>query len=214
MTEMLHKDALVYLVDDDEAIRDALAFLFRSRKLAVAEFASGEALLAAQPLQPLGCIVMDIRMDGLTGLETFDRLKAADMTLPVIFLTGHGDVPVAVEALKKGAADFVEKPFNDNQLVDTVQDCLNRRRAELHEAASRNEIVEKLKSLSDREIDVLNLMLEGRLNKQIADELSISMRTVEVHRARLLEKMGVRNAVELAGALKAAGVTPIKRKAA
>ena len=125
----------------------------------------------------------------------------------------NGDVPVAVEALKKGAADFVEKPFNDNQLVDTVQDCLNRRRAELHEAASRNEIVGKLKSLSDREIDVLNLMLEGLLNKQIADELSISMRTVEVHRARLLEKMGVRNAVELAGALKTAGVTPIKRKA-
>ncbi|MCD2179545.1 response regulator transcription factor [Rhizobium sp. C1] len=211
MTFTRHEDALVYLVDDDEAIRDALAFLFRSRKLAVAEFPSGEALLAALPLRPLGCIVMDMRMDGLTGLETFDRLKAAGVTLPVVFLTGHGDVPIAVEALKKGAADFVEKPFNDNQLVDIVADCLLRRSEELCETAERDELARKLKSLSDREIAVLNLMLEGRLNKQIADDLSISIRTVEVHRARLLEKMGARNAVELAGVLKAAGVMPIRR---
>lgn len=211
MTFTRHEDALVYLVDDDEAIRDALAFLFRSRKLAVAEFPSGEALLAALPLRPLGCIVMDMRMDGLTGLETFDRLKAAGVTLPVVFLTGHGDVPIAVEALKKGAADFVEKPFNDNQLVDIVADCLLRRSEELCETAERDELARKLKSLSDREIAVLNLMLEGRLNKQIADDLSISMRTVEVHRARLLEKMGARNAVELAGVLKAVGVMPIRR---
>ncbi len=211
MTFAPHEDALVYLVDDDEAIRDALAFLFRSRKLAVAEFPRGEALLAALPLRPLGCIVMDMRMDGLTGLETFDRLKAAGVTLPVVFLTGHGDVPIAVEALKKGAADFVEKPFNDNQLVDIVADCLLRRSEELCETAERDELARKLKSLSDREIAVLNLMLEGRLNKQIADDLSISIRTVEVHRARLLEKMGARNAVELAGVLKAAGVMPIRR---
>ncbi len=211
MSAPVPKDALVYLVDDDEAIRDALAFLFRSRRLAVEEFPSGEALLRALPLRPLGCIVMDMRMDGLTGLETFDRLKAAGVTLPVIFLTGHGDVPVAVEALKKGAADFVEKPFNDNQLVDTVLGCLERRSEELREAVLRDELTSRLKGLSDRETGVLTLMLEGRLNKQIADDLSISMRTVEVHRARVLEKMGARNAVELAGSLKAAGVTPAKR---
>ncbi|SOC82728.1 two component transcriptional regulator, LuxR family [Ensifer adhaerens] len=211
MTDAKQTDALVYLVDDDEAIRDSLGFLFRSRRLAVRDFGSGEALLAALPLQPLGCIVMDMRMDGLSGLETFDRLKASGVALPVIFLTGHGDVPVAVEALKKGAADFVEKPFNDNQLVDTVLDCLARRREELRDSAIRDELAGRLRSLSEREIGVLNLMLEGRLNKQIADDLSISMRTVEVHRARLLEKMGARNAVELAGALKAAGVTPIRR---
>ncbi len=211
MTENLQKDALVYLVDDDEAIRDSLGFLFRSRKLAVTTLDSGEALLAALPLQPLGCIVMDMRMDGFTGLETFDRLKLAGVTLPVIFLTGHGDVPVAVEALKKGAADFVEKPFNDNQLVDTVLDCLKRRNEELQESVVRNEFASRLESLSARETSVLNLMLEGRLNKQIADDLAISMRTVEVHRARVIEKMGVRNAVELAGVLKAAGITPVRR---
>ena len=211
MTENSHQEALIYLVDDDEAIRDALGFLFRSRKLAVTAFESGEALLAALPLQPLGCIVLDMRMDGISGLETFDRLKLAGVTLPVIFLTGHGDVPVAVEALKKGAADFVEKPFNDNQLVDTVLDCLKRRDEELRESAARNAFASRLKSLSEREIGVLNLMLEGRLNKQIADDLAISMRTVEVHRARVLEKMGVRNAVELAGMLKVAGVTPVRR---
>ena len=211
MTENSHQEALIYLVDDDEAIRDALGFLFRSRKLAVTAFESGEALLAALPLQPLGCIVLDMRMDGISGLETFDRLKLAGVTLPVIFLTGHGDVPVAVEALKKGAADFVEKPFNDNQLVDTVLDCLKRRDEELRESAVRNAFASRLNSLSEREIGVLNLMLEGRLNKQIADDLAISMRTVEVHRARVLEKMGVRNAVELAGMLKVAGVTPVRR---
>lgn len=197
---------LVYLVDDDEAIRDALAFLFRSRRLAVIEFDSGEAMLAALPLTRVGCIVLDMRMGGLSGLETFDRLKAAGVALPVIFLTGHGDVPIAVEALKKGAADFIEKPFNDNQLVDTVLACLKRRVEELHEAVLRDQLAARLKGLSERETDVLNLMLEGRLNKQIADDLSISMRTVEVHRSRVLEKMGARNAVELAGLLKAAGV--------
>lgn len=211
MTDTAQKNALVYLVDDDEAIRDSLGFLFRSRKLAVSEFDSGETLLAALPLQPLGCIVMDMRMDGLSGLETFDRLKAAGVALPVIFLTGHGDVPVAVEALKKGAADFVEKPFNDNQLVDTVLDCLERCSESLRQAAAHGELASRLKSLSEREIDVMNLMLEGRLNKQIADDLSISMRTVEVHRARVLEKMGARNAVELAGALKATGAATVRR---
>lgn len=212
MTDNAHKDAMVYLVDDDEAIRDALGFLFLSRKLAVKAYDSGEALLAALPLHPLGCIVLDMRMDGFSGLETFDRLKAAGNALPVIFLTGHGDVPVAVEALKKGAADFVEKPFNDNQLVDTVLDCLDRRRGELRDAAARNELTKRLDSLSEREAGVLNLMLEGRLNKQIAEDLAISMRTVEVHRSRVLEKMGARNAVELAGLLKTAGVTPARRE--
>jgi two-component system response regulator DctR len=193
---------LVYLVDDDEAIRDALAFLFRSRKLDVAEFESGEALLAALPLQPAGCVLMDMRMDGLSGLDTFERLKTRGETLPVIFLTGHGDVPMAVEALKKGASDFIEKPFNDNQLVDTVIACLARRACQLKEMQVRTEVENRLAQLSDREKDVLGLMLEGRLNKQIADTLSIAVRTVEVHRARVLEKMGVRNAVELAGLLK------------
>lgn len=211
MTSTATESPLVYLVDDDEATRDALAFLFRSRRLAVADFASGEALLAALPLQPYGCIVLDMRMDGLSGLETFDRLKAADVSLPVIFLTGHGDVPIAVQALKKGAADFVEKPFNDNQLVDTVLGCLKQRNQELSAESVRDVLSSRLKSLSERELGVLSLMLEGRLNKQIADDLSISMRTVEVHRARVLEKMGARNAVELAGALQAAGSLPVKR---
>jgi two-component system response regulator DctR len=193
---------LVYLVDDDEAIRDALAFLFRSRKLDVAEFASGDALLAAMPLKAGGCVLMDMRMDGLSGLDTFERLKMRGETLPVIFLTGHGDVPMAVEALKKGASDFIEKPFNDNQLVDTVIACLARRARELQERQVRTQVENRLAQLSERERDVLGLMIEGRLNKQIADTLSIAVRTVEVHRARVLEKMGVRNAVELAGLLK------------
>lgn len=203
MTLTKNRAPQVYLVDDDEAIRDALTFLFRSRKLTVTEFDSGEALLAAPSLDPLGCIVMDMRMGGLSGLETFSRLKASNITLPVIFLTGHGDVPVAVEALKAGAADFMEKPFNDNQLVDTVLLCLRRRHEEWEESKVRDQVCDRLRSLTEREVDVLHLMLEGRLNKQIADDLCISMRTVEVHRARVLEKMNARNAVELAGLLRA-----------
>ena len=205
-TELL-KSATVYLVDDEPAIRDALSFLFMSRGLTAIAFDSGETLLSAMPLNPFSCLIIDMRMEGLSGLETFHRLKSLQFESPVIFLTGHGDVPIAVEALKSGATDFIEKPFNDNQLVNTVLKCLEQRAGELDQSRDRTAIATQLRELSTREIDVLKLMLAGRLNKQIADELAISMRTVEVHRARILAKMGVRNAVELAASLASHGVT-------
>ncbi len=170
---------LVHVVDDDEAIRDALSWLLRSRGVTARPWPSAEAFLAAWSEGMRGCLVLDVRMDGMSGVELFERLAAQGSRMPVIFLTGHGDVPLAVSALKKGAFDFVEKPFNDNDLVDRVL------------AAVKLDEVQ-------REREVMDRVLTGDYNKTIADALGIAVRTVEVHRARIFEKMGVRSAVELA----------------
>ncbi|CAA7615743.1 C4-dicarboxylate transport transcriptional regulatory protein DctR [Candidatus Terasakiella magnetica] len=188
----------VYIVDDDEAIRDALAWLFQSRGVDVETFVSAEAFLDKWSPGTSGCLVLDIRMAGMTGLELFDRLREMGARLPVIFLTGHGDVPMAVSALKKGARDFVEKPFNDNDLVDMVIDALAWEATQRENAADAASLAARLASLTLRERQVMERVLAGKLNKVIADDLGITMRTVEVHRAHLFEKMGVKTAVELA----------------
>jgi len=198
--------AIVHVVDDDGAIRDALTWLLGSRGLSTRAWPSAEAFLAGHdPGQP-GCLVLDIRMEGMSGIELFDALRADASPLPVIFLTGHGDVPLAVAALKKGAFDFVEKPFNDNQLVDLVIEALRRDEASRSERAAEASLAARLDQLTAREREVMDGVLRGLPNKAIADELGLAMRTVEVHRARLFEKMGVRSAVELAQA-----VAPAKR---
>jgi two-component system, LuxR family, response regulator DctR len=199
---------MIHIVDDEEALRDSLQWLLRSRDLPSRAFASGEAFLAharsplAAPEAP-GCILLDVRMDGMSGLELFERLTQESLcpAWPVIFLTGHGDVPMAVEALKEGAFDFVEKPFNDNSLVDRLLAAMAESGSRLEqgrEAAMREEM---LASLTPREREILDLIVEGHYNKVIADRLGIAMRTVEVYRARIFEKMGVRSAVELAALL-------------
>jgi len=187
-----------YLVDDDEAIRDSLGWLLESRGVACVSYPSAEDFLAAWSPALAGCLLLDIRMDGMSGPELFDILRERGSRLPVIFLTGHGDVPMAVSALKKGAFDFVEKPCNDNELVNRVIEALKldaNQRAAASGAESVNTLVSRL---TTREQQVMELILAGKLNKVIADELQVSMRTVEVHRANLFEKMGVRTAVELA----------------
>lgn len=189
---------LAHIVDDDEAIRDALTWLFRTREVASAEWSSAEEFLAAWQPEWRGCIVLDIRMREMSGLECFDVLQEQGNTLPVIFLTGHGDVPMAVSALKKGAFDFLEKPFEDNALVDVVIRALAKDAKRQASQASQASVANHLALLTPREQEVMNLVLAGKFNKVIADELNISMRTVEVHRARVFEKMGVRSAVELA----------------
>lgn len=188
----------VFIVDDDDAIRDALAWLFASRDIPVRTWPGAEAFLADwQPDAP-GCLVLDIRMQGMSGIELQEALRQRGSQLPIIFLTGHGDVPLAVTALKKGAYDFLEKPFDDNLLVERALEALEiDRQARLRQASDAG-METRLASLSSREREVMELVLAGKLNKQIADELGIAMRTVEVHRARVFEKMGVRSAVELA----------------
>lgn len=190
--------ACTHIVDDDEAIRDALEWLFKTRGVSCRTWPSGEHFLDAWQPDWRGCIVLDIRMQGMSGLECFDTLLARGCQLPVIFITGHGDVPMAVSALKKGAFHFIEKPFNDHDLVDLVEKALAADRDRQRVAASRETIEARLATLTQREREVMELILEGKYNKVIADDLSISMRTVEAHRSRIFDKMDVRSAVELA----------------
>jgi two-component system response regulator DctR len=191
-------DAIVHVVDDDDAIRDALSWLLRSRGLASRTWPSAEEFLAAWSEELRGCLVLDVRMGGMSGVELFERLLARGARLPVIFLTGHGDVPLAVSTLKKGAFDFVEKPFNDNELVDKIVAAMAHDRAQRDRLESEASVAARLAALSARERQVMERVLAGAYNKNIADELGIAVRTVEVHRARIFEKMGVRSAVELA----------------
>ncbi|MDR2926449.1 MAG: response regulator [Azoarcus sp.] len=197
MTSPFNKN-YAHIIDDDEAICDALAWQFRTRKVDCKTWAKAEDFLDAWQPDWSGCVVLDIRLAGMSGLECFDSLIENHCPLPVIFITGHGDIPMAVEALKKGAFDFVEKPFNHNILVERVQLafdlCDERRRL----CTSREVIAERMSSLTSRELSILNLVLDGHYNKTIASTLAISMRTVEAHRSRIFSKMGVRSAVELA----------------
>lgn len=189
---------LAHLVDDDDAMRDALAWLLRSRGVQASAWDCAEAFLAAYVPQMCGCLVLDIRMKAMTGLELFERLRARGCLMPVIFLTGHGDVPQAVQALKNGAFDFLEKPFDDNELADRVIEALSLDARRQVRGQQSEALQERLHRLTSREREVMRGILAGKMNKIIADELNIAMRTVEVHRAHVFTKMGVKSAVELA----------------
>ena len=188
----------VHVVDDDDAIRDALTWLLGSRGVPARAWASAEAFLAEYSDGMRGCLVLDVRMGGMSGVELYDRLLERGCRLPVIFLTGHGDVPLAVGALKKGAFDFVEKPFNDNDLVDRIVAAVHHDETLSLKAQTEATVAARLAGLTQREREVMERVLAGDYNKMIADALGIAVRTVEVHRARIFEKMGVRSAVELA----------------
>ncbi|HUN12950.1 MAG TPA: response regulator [Rhabdaerophilum sp.] len=198
MSEVRTSEIDVHIVDDEEAIRDSLAWLFASRGIRAACYASGENFLEVQAAGLQGVIILDLRLGGISGIEVLERLVAAGCDQPVVMLSGHGDVPLAVAALKRGAMDFLEKPFNDNQLVDRIVELLAIEEARQAARETRLALKDRLATLSDREREVMELLIRGRLNKQIAADLGIAMRTVEVHRARVLEKMGVRNGIELA----------------
>ena len=207
------EDALVYIVDDDAGVREALAWLLRSRRLPSQSFESADAFADLinpnhnnpwRPTQP-GCLLLDVRMPGMSGLALFEQLierKLLDV-LPVIFLTGHADVPTAVDSVKRGAFDFCEKPFSDNALVDRIEQALARSAQTLQTLRSKQSLQHNLADLTERERDVMHLVVEGLPNKLIADQLDISVRTVEVHRARVFDKMNVKSAVELANLLRA-----------
>ena len=192
----------VHLVDDDEAIRDALAWLFKSRGVACTTYDCAETFLAAWSPGLAGCIILDLRMPGMSGLDCFDALATRNSTLPVIYLTGHGDVPLAVATLKKGAFDFFEKPFNDNELAARAEEAMALDTRKRQTNATVDSVNSRLSTLTTRERQIMELVLTGKFNKVIADELNISMRTVEVHRANLFDKMRVKTAVELANLLK------------
>ena len=180
MSEGRNSDRVVYVVDDDDAVRNAVSLLFRTADLEVETFASAAAFLAGADLERRCCVLLDIRMPGMTGTDLHDELRGRGVRVPVIFITGHGDIPRAVEAMRKGAYDFIEKPFDDEHVLSLVLSAL-----------------EDYSTLSARQRAVLDRVLEGKPNRQIARELSISLKTVEFHRARIMQKLGVRTAAEL-----------------
>ncbi|HEY1392458.1 MAG TPA: response regulator [Methylibium sp.] len=197
---------VVHLVDDEEPVRDALAFLLGSRGLEVHCYDSGPAFLQSlqnlkggQPLH--GVIVLDVRMEPMSGLRVHTELVARGVRNPVMFLSGHGDIPMAVEALKNGAFDFIEKPYSDNALAERVEQALRVESAMRERNAGEAERTARMASLTEREREVMQRVAAGKLNKVIADELGIAVRTVEVHRARVFSKLGVRSAAELATVL-------------
>ncbi|HTI81158.1 MAG TPA: response regulator FixJ [Acetobacteraceae bacterium] len=187
---------LIHVVDDDEAVRDSLTVLLEAAGFAVRAYESPTALLGAS-LGTIGCVLTDVRMPEMDGLELQRRLREAGRRLPVIVMTGHGDIPIAVEAMKAGAADFLEKPFDDEQLLASVRRAIAASERVRDEAEAAADIVTRLASLTPKEREVLDKLVEGLPNKTIAYDLGSSPRTVEVHRARVMEKMGARSLPEL-----------------
>ena len=188
--------ASVHVIDDDEAVRDSLAFLLRAAKFDVQTHESAVAFLAALPKVGPGCIITDVRMPEMSGIDLLRRLKELGVSAPVIVITGHGDVPLAVEAMKFGAVDFLEKPFDDDALLVSVRAALARTEQEEQRDAERTRLKQRLATLSTREREVLDGLIAGLPNKTIAYDLGISPRTVEIHRANVMTKLGVRSLSE------------------
>ena len=184
----------VYIVDDDNAVRNALKLLFRTAELEVETFPSADAFLDDADLTQRCCVLLDIRMPGMTGTALHEELLRRNIRVPVIFITGHGDIPMAVDAMRKGAFDFIEKPFDDERLLSQVLAALERFDAV---EAEKAEPGAPLELLSSRQREVLQRVLDGKPSRQIAEELAISVKTVEFHRARIMQKLGVRTAAEL-----------------
>ena len=194
---MIPKKGTVYVVDDDEAVRDSVQWLLEGRGYRVRCFDSAESFLSRYDAREVACLLVDIRMGGMTGLELQSRLIEIRSPLPIVFITGHGDVPMAVDTMKKGAMDFIQKPFNEADLVRLVEQMLDHAKdsfADSQLAANRDSLLSKL---TMRESQVLERIVAGRLNKQIADDLGISIKTVEAHRANIMEKLSANTVADL-----------------
>jgi FixJ family two-component response regulator len=194
---LIPKKGTVYVVDDDEAVRDSLQWLLEGKDYRVRCFESAESFLSRYDAREVACLIVDIRMGGMTGLELQSRLIEVGSPLPIVFITGHGDVPMAVDSMKKGAMDFIQKPFKEDQLVTLVERMLDQAKdsfAEFQSAASRDALMARL---TLREAQVLERIVAGRLNKQIADDLGISIKTVEAHRANIMEKLNANTVADL-----------------
>ncbi len=197
MSTVAAQKSTVYIVDDDQAIRHAMELLMRSVGLDYEIFHSGDDFLTDHTNDRAGCLVLDIRMPGLGGLELQEKLNEMGSTLPIIFITGHGDVPMAVEAMQKGAVDFIQKPFRDQELLDRIGEALKADQERRSAREEQAEIQTRIDKLTNRERQVLDLVVTGKPNKVIAYELGVSQRTVEIHRARVMEKMEAKSLADL-----------------
>ncbi|MDX5327834.1 MAG: response regulator [Marinobacter sp.] len=187
----------VYVVEDDEAVRDSLELLLKSDGKPVKTYESAGSFLADYSDQMAGCIVLDIRMPGMDGMELQKKLNDKHSILPIIFVTGHGDVPMAVDAMKEGAVDFIQKPYREEALLEKIEVALEQDREQRKSLDERQEIVRRIKSLTPREREIMDRMIAGQANKVIAIELEISQRTVEIHRSRVMHKMGTHSLAHL-----------------
>jgi two-component system, LuxR family, response regulator FixJ len=187
----------VFLVDDDEAVRDSLGLLMKSVALTSQSFASASDFLAEYDPDCPGCLVLDIRMPGMSGMELQQKLIEMQAILPIIFITGHGDIPMAVEAMQRGAVDFIPKPFRDHELLDRINKALEDDQTNRDMLLEREEVEKRIDKLTPREKQVLDLVVQGKANKVIAGDLEVSQRTVEIHRARVMDKMQVRSLAHL-----------------
>jgi two-component system, LuxR family, response regulator FixJ len=194
---MKERSPIVFIVDDDEAVRGSLRLLLKSVGLVPSPFSSARDFLDAYDAEQPGCLVLDVRMPQMSGLELQEELNRRGAVLPVIFITGHGDVPMAVETMQAGAFDFLQKPFRDQDLIDRIQRALEKDRATRAALDKRGLLGERLESLTPREREVLGLMTQGKSNKQMAFELGVSQRTIEIHRGRVMEKTGAASLAQL-----------------
>ena len=194
---MSQDETIVYVVDDDHGVRDSLSLLLRSVGIKSAAYESAKAFLDAYEDDRVACLVADIRMPGMSGLDLQRELKERDIGLPIIFITGHGDVPMAVNAMKSGAMDFLQKPFRDQDLLDRINKALKLARDHQATQMEEDEIRRRLDSLTPRESEVMSMVVKGCANKVIAMDLGVSQRTVELHRARVMQKMEARSLAEL-----------------
>lgn len=201
----------IVIVDDDPSVLKSLARLMRSAKLNSLAFSSPQEFLARHDPHAPGCLVLDVAMPGLDGLKLQQALIAKGSEIPIIFLTGHGDIPMSVRAMKRGAVDFLTKPVNDEDLIKAIQVAIETDRVNRQSRAQRDDIRQRLATLTPREREVLEHVIAGQLNKQIAGDLGIVEKTIKVHRGRVMEKMGVASVAELVHLCEVAGVTPAPR---
>jgi FixJ family two-component response regulator len=190
-------DAQVFIVDDDEAVRDSIGMLLDTVDIPYKAYPSAQDYLADSRDNDRGCLVLDIRMPGMSGLELQEKLMELGVSTPIVFITGHGDIPMAVEAMKKGAIDFIRKPFRDQELLDRIQEALTLDRDREADSADFQEIKNKVEQLTQRELEVFQRVTQGQANKVIAIELGISERTVEIHRSHVMQKMEARTLADL-----------------
>jgi FixJ family two-component response regulator len=191
------KNATIHVVDDDQAVRESIKWLIESVGMNIETYGSADEFLDKYTEDSLGCVILDVRMPGLSGLDLQAIIRERGIDLPVIFITGHGDVPMAVRALKNGAVDFIEKPFNDQTLLDTIQAALQRHRDRLKKRGELDNIQARYDGLTTREQQVMDMVVSGKPNRDVAEALGISVKTVEVHRAKVMEKMQAKSIAEL-----------------
>ncbi|WP_297796608.1 response regulator FixJ [uncultured Marinobacter sp.] len=187
----------VYVVEDDEAVRDSLELLLKSDGKPVKTYENATAFLRDYSEKMAGCIVLDIRMPGMDGMELQKKLNDKHSILPIIFVTGHGDVPMAVDAMKEGAVDFIQKPYREEALLEKIEAALEQDLEQRKSLDEKQEIIKRIKSLTPREHEIMDRMIAGQANKVIAIELEISQRTVEIHRSRVMHKMGTHSLAHL-----------------